>query len=83
MKNPGREGIKNERWRAAEAEWRNPANWRWGLFYVGPPDSRVWLRQGDPEFGWTFNFVHRASWRWQACLLVGLLALIVAHHWIS
>jgi hypothetical protein len=33
--------MENDEWLAAQAEWENPANWRW-FIYIAPRDPRVW-----------------------------------------
>jgi uncharacterized membrane protein len=63
-------------WRAAQAEWENPANWRLLGCYVAPRDPRVWVRKRNPTRGWTLNFAHRSSWLWLAIFAVLIVMLI-------
>jgi uncharacterized membrane protein len=60
--------MDNSKWLAAQAEWENSANWRWG-HYIAPRDPRVWVRKRNPQYGWTLNLAHRRSWMWLAVLL--------------
>lgn len=60
--------MTNDQWAAAQAEWRNPANWHYG-FYYAPRDPHVWVRKQRVEFGWTLNMARRASWFWTAAIL--------------
>jgi uncharacterized membrane protein len=62
-------------WRAVQAEWENPANWRLRGCYVAPRDPRVWVRKRNPARGWTVNFGHRLSWLWMAWF-AGLVAML-------
>jgi len=61
-----------------EAEWQNPANWRFGLFYYSPRDSRPWVPKrrmyGRRRFGGTPNFA-RQSARQYVMLTVSLMLL--------
>ena len=34
-----------------------------------PGRTRVWVRKYRPEFGWTLNFAHTASWWWAGAIL--------------
>ena len=39
--------------------WRDPTNWRWGLFYYNPDDPRVVVPKRFSKLGgWTFNGAH-------------------------
>ena len=67
--------MTDNEWRLAELEWHDAKNWRLlNLIYVAPRDPRVWVRKHHPEFGWTLNFAHTASWLWA----VGIVALPAA-----
>jgi uncharacterized membrane protein len=37
-------------------------NYKWGLFYYNPDDSRVIVPKRNPGFGWTLNFARFYSW---------------------
>jgi uncharacterized membrane protein len=70
--------MTNDEWLAAEAEWKNPANWRWlGHHYVAPRDPRIWVRKRNPERGWTLNFAHRPSWYWLTAILAIPIAILL------
>lgn len=62
-----------------DAEWQNPANWRYGLFYYGPRDTRAWVPKrslfGRRRYGGTPNFAHPGA-RSSMMLLVGVLVII-------
>ena len=46
-----------------EERWRNdPENYRWGIFYFNPKDSRIILPKRIKEMGWTLNFANPYSW---------------------
>jgi uncharacterized membrane protein len=51
-------------------------HYKWGLFYVNPEDSRLWVpkRLG---LGWTLNFAHGLSW-FMLILLLLPVALVIA-----
>ena len=59
-----------------EAEWQNPANWRFGLFYYSPRDSRPWVPKrsmyGRRRYGGTPNFA-KPSARQHLMVIVGIL----------
>lgn len=67
--------MENDEWLAAQAEWENPANWRWPALYIAPRDPRVWVRKRNPEYGWTINLAHRQSWLGLGCFLGVLLGI--------
>ena len=67
--------MENDEWLAAQAEWENPANWRWHWLYIAPSDPRVWVRKRNPEYGWTINLAHRKSWIWLGCFVGVLLGI--------
>ena len=71
--------MTDPEWRLAELEWHDAKNWRLlNLIYVAPRDPRVWVRKRHPEFGWTLNFAHTASWLWAAAIIaLPAAALIV------
>lgn len=58
-----------------EAEWRNPANWTWGV-YRSARDTRVWVPKQIKWTGWTLNFAKPAAKWWMVVILSP--ALIVA-----
>ena len=44
-----------------DQEWSNPDNWRGGLFYFSPRDSRPFVPKRKSSMGITINFAHRAG----------------------
>jgi uncharacterized membrane protein len=34
----------------------DPDNYKWGIFYFNPKDSRVAVPKHNPMMGWTMNF---------------------------
>ncbi len=68
-----------------QQEWSDTSNWRYGLFYYCPRDSRPWVPKrsmfGRRRFGGTPNFAHPAG-RGYFMLIVGvcvfLLLVVVA-----
>ena len=50
---------------ANDKEWENRANWKVGLFYYAPNDSRAWVPKrstlGRRRFGVTPNLANRAA----------------------
>jgi hypothetical protein len=51
--------------------WRDPANWRGGIYRCAA-DPRVIVSKRIKWMGWTINFAHRSAW---PVLLVMLLML--------
>jgi uncharacterized membrane protein len=52
---------------------RNTDNYKWGVFYYNPDDSRVIVPKRYRSMGWTFNFAHPVSY----LILVGIIAFAV------
>ncbi|HEX7927683.1 MAG TPA: hypothetical protein VF678_08835 [bacterium] len=66
-----------------EAEWANRANWRLGLFYVSPRDSRIWVPKRTifgrkHRLGLTPNFSRRGARLYMGLLGSMALGTIVA-----
>jgi len=63
-----------------QKEWEDPANWRGGIFYYGPKDTRPWVPKrsmfGRRRFGGTPNFAIRSA-RQTIMVVVGICVLIV------
>ena len=73
------------RMQADEAEWNKPENWRFGIFYYGERDSRIWVPKRSllsrRRSGATPNLAKPAARRFVGTLLaffLFLLAVIVA-----
>lgn len=58
-----------------EAEWADPANWRWGC-YSSPRDTRPIVPKPIRWTGWTLNFAQRMAWVWLAALLMPALIAV-------
>lgn len=60
------------------AEWEDPANWRFGLFYYSELDSRDWVPKrsmfGRRRYGGTPNFAKPSARRYMM-IMVGLMLL--------
>ncbi len=42
--------------------WRkDPANWKWSVFYYNPEDKRIFPPKRNAAMGWTINFANPAS----------------------
>jgi uncharacterized membrane protein len=50
---PSKETL--ERWR------KDPNNWKMGMFYYNPEDTRILPPKRTPWMGWTTNFANRNS----------------------
>jgi uncharacterized membrane protein len=66
-----------------EAEWRNPANWRWpgpmGL-YASRHDTRLIVPKFVPAMGITVNFGHRGcAWFLIAITLLPVVLTLAMH----
>ena len=63
-----------------EQEWLNPGNWRYGIFYFSPQDSRAWVPKrsmfGRRRFGGTPNLARKEA-RGYLMLMVGGLVLVL------
>lgn len=51
----------------------DPGNYKWGIFYFNPGDSRVILPKRNAWMGWTLNFAHPFSF----LFLLGLILVAV------
>jgi uncharacterized membrane protein len=61
--------------------WRDPANWRMGVIYYCPADTRIVVPKrsfvGEPSLGYTVNFAHSSSWVVLVLTVAGTVALIL------
>lgn len=69
-------------------EWQNPMNWGGpkGLaVYFSKRDSRIWVPQRRPNFGWTVNLAHTGGVLWFVgiCVAVILFLTIVTGWFFS
>jgi len=51
----------------------NMKNYKWGIFYFDPKDSRVIVPKVNRLLGWTFNFGHPLTY----FIIVAFIALLV------
>lgn len=51
----------------------DPDNYKWGIFYYNPRDSRIFLPKRIPLMGFTLNFANPYSY----LILIMLLAVIL------
>lgn len=68
--------------RIDEAEWENPANWRFGLFYHSERDSRPWVPKrsmfGRRRYGGTPNFAKKSARQFMMVALgIGILFFLL------
>jgi uncharacterized membrane protein len=50
---------------------RDPDNYKWGIFYFNPDDSRLFLPKRNPFLGYTLNFANSYSY----LILIAIFAL--------
>lgn len=59
-------------------QWRkDPANWKWGIFYYNKDDKRILPPKKYKWMGWTVNFANAYSVLFMLALLMA--AFILAH----
>ena len=51
----------------------NPDNYKWGIFYYNPMDSRTILPKRNKWFGWTLNFARPKAY----LVLLAIIAFAV------
>lgn len=51
----------------------DPANYRWGIFYFNPKDSRIGVPKYNKVMGWTLNFGNIYSY----LIILALTAVIL------
>lgn len=57
----------------------DPANYKWGIFYFNPKDSRILVPKFNKIMGWTLNFAKMNSW----IILFGTLAVVLIAMWLG
>lgn len=68
------QGIKDPPDQETAEKWQNdPANWKMGIFYYNPRDSRIFPPKRTKTMGWTVNFGNPIS---VAAFIVLLAALL-------
>jgi uncharacterized membrane protein len=58
--------------------WRDPNNWKWGIFYFNPNDERLFVPKKIPAFGATLNFANPRSYILFIPLMFFILFVIFA-----
>lgn len=53
----------------------NPQNWKWGIFYISPKDSRLIVPKRIKSLGWTLNFAHSSVWTGMILIILILVAV--------
>jgi uncharacterized membrane protein len=49
-----------------------PQNYKWGIFYYNPDDSRTVVPKREKSLGWTFNFAKARTYAF-----IGIAVLII------
>lgn len=44
-----------------DEHYRNPKNWKWGMFYHNKADERLFVPKPNPNHGSTVNFAHKLA----------------------
>ena len=58
-------------------EWRkDPANWKWGLFYYNKEDKRLLPPKQIRWMGWTVNFANAYSVLFMVTLIAAAVAIV-------
>jgi uncharacterized membrane protein len=53
---------------------KDPANWKWGIFYYNKNDKRIFPPKRVAAFGWTVNFANPYS----IFVMVGIIFFLLA-----
>jgi uncharacterized membrane protein len=59
-----------------QREWENNTNWKYGMFYFSPLDTRIWVAKREKWMGWTLNFSKWESYCWLFLLLAIPIGLV-------
>lgn len=55
---------------------KDPANWKWGIFYYNKNDKRIFPPKRVAAFGWTVNFANPYSILEVIAMIVFILGVI-------
>jgi uncharacterized membrane protein len=66
---PTKETLKN--WH------KDPANWKWGMFYYNKNDKRIFPLKRIAAFAWTVNFANPYSILVMIAMIVFILGVII------
>ncbi len=58
---------------------QDPDNYRWGIFYFNPKDSRIAVPKYEKVRGWTLNFGNFYSY----LIILGIIAVILMVTWLG
>ncbi len=47
----------------------NPENYKWGIFYYNPTDSRIFVPKRNKWMGWTLNFANPITYLVILCIV--------------
>jgi uncharacterized membrane protein len=64
-----------------QAEWLNDENWgspKALAVYFSKKDTRVWVPQQKPSFGWTLNLARTGGVLWLVGICVGNILVMIA-----
>ena len=51
----------------------NPENYKWGVLYSNPQDTRLVVRKRNEWLGWTLNFSNPVTY----LIIIGILLLVI------
>lgn len=57
---------------------KNPLNWKMGVFYYNPKDTRILLPKKNPMLGFTLNWARPAAYIALALIIAAIIFLSVA-----
>jgi uncharacterized membrane protein len=57
----------------------DPTNYKWGMFYFNPKDSRIVVPKRSRMMGWTLNFANKNFY----FILLGFIALSLIIEWLT
>lgn len=55
----------------------DPDNYKWGIFYFNPDDSRILLPKRNKWMGWTLNFAN--LWAYVIILSIIVIAILITY----
>jgi len=58
---------------------KNPENYKWGIFYYNPDDSRIIVPKRSQWMGWTLNFANL----WSYVILATFIGLAIFIGYLS
>ncbi|MFY9150533.1 MAG: hypothetical protein WAO52_00835 [Prolixibacteraceae bacterium] len=58
---------------------QDPSNYKWGIFYFNPKDSRIGVPKYNKMRAWTLNFGNLYSY----LVIFGIIAAILISKWLG